>query len=397
MTDFGFDNYRRLASIQDTLSGQGAPFSKFEFEWDPAGNLLKEKYAKVGGQVGDRYSYDAFDRVVGGKLGVKTQTDMSGTYPSAQSVMEIAYALDAGNSRDSVTLTPDSQTPVVVDYATEWNSPRYQSVGGASPVYDNEGNCVFDGIFYLAYDFKNRLSEVYLTFEEESSSSSMTVMQKLGGRRPLRGQVTRQALESSRQAIHQKLGHDLRKALTADPSIRKDGKLETSLQTSTSTTTSLILIAFYGYDPLNRRIARAVSGVLDHRYAYDGWREVEELVPTQVGENVHAVAQKAFIWGTRLDELLSYQRKDGTDWAPYYATQVGTIAWWPCIRVTARASSGWSTILMGGRTSSSAVARPRSGFRRSATRICSPGVASMRRRRSFTIGTGIYTQIGGGS
>ena len=85
---------------------------------------------------------------------------------------------------------------------------------------------------------------------------------------------------------------------------------------------TLQLVALYGYDPMNRRILRMVPPLgLDHRYAYDGWREVEQLVPTVVGQQVQALADKTFVWGAQLDELLSYHRLESGSWVGYYATQ----------------------------------------------------------------------------
>jgi RHS repeat-associated protein len=320
VTEFSFDSYRRLSTLKDTLNGAPAPYSQFDFEWDAAGNLLKEKYTKVNGQVGDRFSYDPFDRVTGAKLGVKTQADMDGAYASAQSIKEIAYALDPGNSRDLVTETPDGGTPVTTDYTTEGGSPRYQQVGGVTPLYDSEGNCVFDGTYYLAYDFKNRLSEVYIAVEGEMASGSESLQQATTARRPIRTRVSADALRSSRAAIQQKLAGDLGRALRNGKMHRDAGDLQAPLSGSSSSSMTLVLVALYGYDPMNRRVLRTVPGVHDQRFSYDGWREVEELKPAASGSGISA--QKAFVWGVRIDELLSYQRKEADNsWTGFYATQ----------------------------------------------------------------------------
>jgi RHS repeat-associated protein len=320
VTEFSFDAYRRLSTLKDTLNGGPSPYSQFDFEWDAAGNLLKEKYTKVNGQVGDRFSYDPFDRVTGAKLGVKTQADMDGAYGSAQSIKEIAYALDPGNSRDLVTETPDGGTPTTTDYTTEGGSPRYQQVGGVFPLYDGEGNCVFDGTYYLAYDFKNRLSEVYIAVEGEMGAGSQALVEATSARRPIRTRVSADALRSSRAAIQKKLAGDLGRALRNGKAHRDAGDLQAPLSGGSSSSMTLVLVGLYGYDPMNRRVLRSVPGVHDQRFSYDGWREVEELKPAASGSGISA--QKAFVWGVRIDELLTYQRKEtDNSWTGFYATQ----------------------------------------------------------------------------
>jgi RHS repeat-associated protein len=86
----------------------------------------------------------------------------------------------------------------------------------------------------------------------------------------------------------------------------------------------LVLVALYTYDTHNRRNARLVvlpGLTADQRFAYDGWREVEELVPVTGTEGTHAEARKVFVWGREVDELLAYQRKEGGNWVSYYPVQ----------------------------------------------------------------------------
>ncbi|MFQ5507550.1 MAG: hypothetical protein ACE5F1_22530, partial [Planctomycetota bacterium] len=56
-TDFSFDVYGRLSSIVDLVSTDPDPVSGFEYVYDKAGNLLKEKYDKqaAGGGGGCPY------------------------------------------------------------------------------------------------------------------------------------------------------------------------------------------------------------------------------------------------------------------------------------------------------------------------------------------------------
>lgn len=95
---------------------------------------------------------------------------------------------------------------------------------------------------------------------------------------------------------------------------------------SSSSQTSLQLIALYGYDPFDRRIARVlVSASSTYLHVYDGWREIKELlVEPSTGTKT---AVKQFVWGERLDEMLAYRRLEvvqaSLEWVSYHVTQLG--------------------------------------------------------------------------
>jgi hypothetical protein len=58
-SEFSYDAYNRLTKIEDevwTSSSTHAQKSKFEYDFDVVHNLVKERYAKVGGSVGDRFA-----------------------------------------------------------------------------------------------------------------------------------------------------------------------------------------------------------------------------------------------------------------------------------------------------------------------------------------------------
>jgi RHS repeat-associated protein len=312
ITELGFDSYQRIVSIDDKIvDGMGAesPFSRFEFEWDAAGNLLKEKYTTVSGRLGDRFHYDPFHRLDAAKLGVD---DMDVDFASVQgSVKEIIYALDPGNSRSSVTEKPDGQPPTTTSYQVESNSPRYAQVGSAALQYDGEGNMTFDGQYYLVYDFKNRLSEVYFGFAAASG----------GERSALAPSTPIERLREARADVLRKLGGRLDSAIRDPKTAKSEGRLTGQSSSAEGGTVGVDLIATYGYDPFNRRILRMVTtpGFENHRYAYDGWDEVEELAPVFEDSIWKAKTQKAFVWGARLDELVAYHRLEGSVWKPYYA------------------------------------------------------------------------------
>ncbi|MBI5851317.1 MAG: hypothetical protein HZB39_09865 [Planctomycetes bacterium] len=320
------DNYRRLASLTHQVAGAGTPFEQRSFEWTPGGDLLKRAWTKQDGSQGDLFQYDGHHRLIGAKQGV---ANISQPYGAATAAREVSYALEPGQSRDSVTETLNGQNPTTTDYTNEANSSRYSQVGGIVPIHDGEGNLVFDGRYYLLYDFKNRLSEIWEI--QASGEQAAATMQQSGGLN-----VERSTLTRGRREVLDRFGGDVRRAIRERsrsprasstlrgqaPSLRSSSG---ALTGGESTDFTVVLIAVYGYDPFNRRIVRVVPDAgLDLRYAYDGWREVEELVPVVQGQATIAQARKTLVWGAQFTELLAYYRWNeagGGVWDGYMVTQ----------------------------------------------------------------------------
>ncbi|MCC6671546.1 MAG: RHS repeat-associated core domain-containing protein [Planctomycetes bacterium] len=329
VTTSTFDAYRRLATLGDSLfDGSTAigTLSSFTFTWSNAGDLLKEAYTKRDGTAGDRFDYDPFHRLKGVKYGVSTN-GMGQNYAAADFAREVAYSLDPGNNRSSVTETLWGQSGTQTQYTltgSPANSPRYAQVGSANYQYDNEGNLTFDGTFYFVYDFKNRLSEVWIAAEGESQSLSLD--QKVQRKAMLRRRPTEGALGRARTNAIQALGGDLLQVAKSASARSKVATTSAALETSdpltsssNSSSASLQLVALYGYDTFNRRVLRQVFGstIWDLRYAYDGWQETQELVPV----STVPTPIRSFVWGVRLDELLVYRRHDPGGPVDYYAAQ----------------------------------------------------------------------------
>jgi RHS repeat-associated protein len=301
------------------------------FAWSPAGELLQRGFTKQGTGVGDMFDYDNHHRLVGAKLGVSA---LGGSYSSTSADREVAYALEPGQSRDSVTETLAGGSPSLTDYSNEAASPRYSAVGQIAPIYDGEGNLTFDGHFIYVYDFKNRLSEVYELVPADPETA--TAMQTFGG-----VNATPETLERGKSELHRRFGGDVGLALSATRSARTSSILYGSVPSTRSMTSQqtaefeIVLIAAYGYDPFNRRIVRVVPGEgLNVRYAYDGWREVEELEPVNVEGVMVAQARKVMVWGARFSEILSYHRWEDQgsgqwDWTSYMVSQdeQGSVTW----------------------------------------------------------------------
>lgn len=83
------------------------------------------------------------------------------------------------------------------------------------------------------------------------------------------------------------------------------------------------LHAVYGYDAFNRRVMGVIIGVDTQFHAWDGWRQAAQYSLDTVPNPDAAVPTKQFVWGSRLDELLSYRRKNGSMWENYFLLHGG--------------------------------------------------------------------------
>ncbi len=85
----------------------------------------------------------------------------------------------------------------------------------------------------------------------------------------------------------------------------------------------LVLVALYGYDAGDRRLIRFVAGEATYLSVYDGWQEIEELIPVVNGALVENRPYRQFVWGERLNELVSFLRFDGVGWHEYFVSSGG--------------------------------------------------------------------------
>jgi len=93
---------------------------------------------------------------------------------------------------------------------------------------------------------------------------------------------------------------------------------------------NLELAAVYGYDAFNRRVMSIIvdpdlSDTAFH--TYDGWRQVVQYTLDDTNSSYKAAPTKEFVWGSRLDELLSYRRRVGSagsySWENYFVLHGG--------------------------------------------------------------------------
>ncbi|MGE0142772.1 MAG: RHS repeat-associated core domain-containing protein [Planctomycetota bacterium] len=347
-TIYRFDTLGRLDRITDSRTGTTpAAIDDYEFVYDDFGNLVEERYNRFDGNsattnAGDGFTYDRFHRLQEAVLGSNTlpPSQNPGTFLSA-----LTYDLDHAGNRETLTTTPGSGTPSTETYTSAAN--RYTQVQPTIPttlLYDGRGNLIFDGTRYYVYDFKDRLSEIWLLVADEVPAETTALVaadafEEQEAQAPL-GSVA--PLQAARETILA--------AMTAPPSSGEEvarmqfyGALTepvtlpygTPIQTQSgvqyaqqsSTTTSLQLVALYGYDTGNRRVARvAVAQAATWLHVYDGWREIQEL-SVDASTGVKRIA-KEFVWGSRLDELVAYRRNDAAvgqppSWTTYHTTQCG--------------------------------------------------------------------------
>jgi len=351
---YTYDAFGRLSSIQDltnlvgggTPAGQAAQTNWFDYLYDAAGNLKEEKYAKAGGWLGDRFTYDEYHRLKKAYMGVSSalispnpptpSADPTG-YSSTNTKQLVEYDLDEAQNRLGVTETT-SGGPVGFGYQLEDSglSNRYLQAHDAKPEYDKRGNLIYDGQFYYRYDFLNRLQEVWRVLVE--AAGAMQSAPESGDKYIVVDEVP--ALEESRQDVYEEVDNLLHrvplehKNPTFRSRLRSDipgGVIRVPSATSTATSgggmpqfflpAKLELVALYGYDAFNRRVIRAVVNEDTYVTSYDGWREaVEHTLSLQT---LQAQPTKQFVYGGRLDEMVAYRRYTGLGWETYYIQHGG--------------------------------------------------------------------------
>lgn len=356
-TDNTFDVHGRHSS--KAHSSAYATLPTFEYKYDAASNLVKEKYQRASGvatKVGDRFVYDDFHRLEEAWLGLTATTmdfgnsdpllptlDTSSPPASGDYEEAVTYQMDNAGNREQVDSLV-SGTTTVADYGTQeaadpqGPSNRYDEVDGAYLFYDKRGNLIADGVTVYSknyfYDFRNRLTEVWQVvpnpnYQAQSSSSGSTTAARS---QVLPATVQLVDVNSARvraSARIQDLSEFFRnpsRVSLSEPlySGLLSGAGGTTAQSSSSGLESeppfiLQPVAFYVYDAYNRRVSRLLFDEQTQSYdvylhTYDGWRECEELEPAVSSNTV----KKQFVWGRGLDELICYLDENGATWAEYF-------------------------------------------------------------------------------
>ncbi|MEZ5963176.1 MAG: RHS repeat-associated core domain-containing protein [Planctomycetota bacterium] len=312
----GWDGQSRLDSL--TVRKGSTPLWSYAFTRDDEGHTLTRQYDRVGVAAGggDKLLLDEFSRITGAKLGVPGGSEWAQPYAGTSVFQkELAFGLDDAQGRTQVDEWVGSNHTQTA-YQVESTSHRYSSVGGVGFLYDGEGNLVYDGNLYYIYDFKNRLSEVY-----RYVPGALDQGFKMDGPR---GSETRYVVTLERlQQLH---AQAVQRWIVANDSIRKGmrdvwkGYARGDYGPSASGT--IELVAYYGYDPMNRRVYRMAgsgsTGYTTSLSSWDGWREIQEveyLGGTTVAE------KRVFVWGNGIDELLCVLHKEGSSFQKYCVHQ----------------------------------------------------------------------------
>jgi len=344
---FTFDVHGRLTQIQDNVYTASSTFttkSQFDYEYDDASNLTKEKYTKVNGRVGDRFAYDAWHRLQHAWQGVDSATMAAsgnpGTYSSSSVTEQIDYDLDAANNRESTVSTTavgTSTTPYERQDGSHPQGPSNRYAGVTPPnaptdvfyEYDGRGNLIYDGRFSYRYDYLNRLQQVWRVVPNDTANEENARYQP----------VEEGSLDEAREAVKLEVPDLYTRLLREhkDPTFRARLKATISGGVIRITPTpqggadprflpidgTLELAAVYVYDAFNRRVASALIGIDTYFHVWDGWRQVSEHTLHYVGSAWQATPTKQFVWGSRLDELVSYRRNVGASWETYYLLHGG--------------------------------------------------------------------------
>jgi hypothetical protein len=111
-TKWTYDDYGRLAELDNkvyTSPGTTSPAARawFEYDYDMASNLTRERYQKVGGTGGDGFGYDSFHRLDRAWMGVATATINGSSQPTSwlpsQAQEYLTYSHDQANNRTQST------------------------------------------------------------------------------------------------------------------------------------------------------------------------------------------------------------------------------------------------------------------------------------------------------
>jgi hypothetical protein len=335
-TKWTYDQYGRLAELDNqvyTSPGTTSPAARalFEYQYDMASNLTKERYQKVDGTGGDGFGYDAFHRLdrawMGGDAAMMASTSDPLSWLPSQAQEYLTYTHDQANNR-----TASSGAAGTTSYAREADSNRYETVsppGAASEVvleYDERGNLKYDGRFVYRYDYLNRLQEVWRVLPTdappEDGEKFVAVQQgalddaEESVKLEVPDLLTRLAREHTNPTFRSRLkasiaGGVIRITPTPQGGGGRPGWLPV--------TGTLELSAVYLYDAFNRRVTSILvdpSVSETQLHTWDGWQQttqhrIEQQQPS--GQWV-AVPTKQFVWGSQLDELVAYRRLSGGAW-----------------------------------------------------------------------------------
>jgi RHS repeat-associated protein len=256
---------------------------------------------------------------------------------SGQMHSYLTYGLDDANNR-TATGVQDAGGTATTDYDLQGGSHpqgpsnRYDAVGplgGAlTPYeYDGRGNLIRDGVFVFRYDYLNRLQEVWKIRVDGDDDTEQYALVLEGADEEARQEVKLEVPDLMQRLPREHTNPTFRARLRAEITggvirLRGTGQSGGGMPSFT-TPAQADLHAVYAYDAYNRRIMGIVVGVDTQFHTWDGWRQVVQYSLDTAPNPDAAVPTKQFVWGSRLDELLSYRRKNGSAWENYFVLHGG--------------------------------------------------------------------------
>ncbi|MBL8752158.1 MAG: RHS repeat-associated core domain-containing protein [Planctomycetes bacterium] len=320
VTEYSYNQLRHMTQITATRTGTTAPIYDLGMERDGEGNVTQHRYTKMSGAAGDWFQLDGWDRLQEAKLGV---TGFTGTYAAATFDKKVTYALDEAHNRnqvDETTATGMETTSYQRNGATNEYATVTQPNGDVqSWLYDGNGNLLSDGYYLYVYDHLDRLSEAYvLTYPGGASDVNALgaptiqvfgegVQKKREGKETVvprqqwrdRVQQARARAQSARAAAG---------VAASDPRVPNGVNAGTTGLAAASVDEAVpVVVAYYGYDPGNRRIGKLLADASAQFYAWSGWDMVE-------GYDLFFQPTTVWFEGAVIDEHLGYATVAGGAW-----------------------------------------------------------------------------------
>lgn len=320
VVDNGYNTLRQLVSTTASrvVASPGLATGLFSLTMvrDVEGNVRQHQYGKVSGGVGDWFQLDGWDRLQEAKMGVSSfagSFSAAGVYDS-----HVLYALDHAHNREVAQSESAGDVTALgykrVDGSNEYCSVTNEGQGTVDEwVYDGNGNLLRAGDKLFVYDHLNRLSEVYLdpTWSDGLSGGDAEAMfaggadgsasAALGGWRD-RVDAARSRVGIAR-ARARTPAWDPRPPVTASDD-------DAGLVAAMVGEDAPLLIAYYGYDPKNRRIGKLLGAGGGSFYSWSGWDLAEEF-------DTNFQPRTVFLRGNSCDEHLGYLSWNGSHWVRY--------------------------------------------------------------------------------
>jgi RHS repeat-associated protein len=315
-----YDALRQLTRAKTDFGPGGIGTTLFDVELlrDMEGNVTQHRYSTMSGRAGDWFQLDGWDRLQESKLGVPS---FSGGYGQASVYdRKITYALDMAHNRQSVVEEQGSET-TTTPYVRRPGTNEYQDVGAQNWVYDGNGNLLSDGFFVYVYDHLDRLSEVWLltypggaTVQTSQGTKVLRFGVEIQRRRS--GHATKLSTSRWRELVGRGQARvDRERAKLAAPTLLVPATANAGTESGSVDEPVPVLVAYYGYDPTNRRVAKARPEATTY-YSWDGWKLAESYDGQFQSESVR-------FDGPGLDEHLGWAVRDPNSgqWTRYGAVQ----------------------------------------------------------------------------